>query len=280
AHHPDSPAAAGARGTTGWFGPLVYGRVGFAILADRQYKTGPAGEVPPTGGGRADHVVDPAFDPATADKPGLQLLGEAQMTFLRQWADDWDGVAMKAAVSQTLFTAMATHHGTKDGLLVADYDTNAWPQTARDAAVRELKRARAFHLAGDQHLPAVVQYGVDAPRDGVYAFASPAVNNLYPRWFRPKTPGTNRPAGAPETHGDHVDSFGHPLTVLAVANPKLEFRRGVIDAEVDKSAGYGVVRFDKKKRTVTIDCWPLTADPTVPGTQFPGWPVVVEIEGA
>ncbi|MGL4462440.1 MAG: hypothetical protein ACRC1K_09805, partial [Planctomycetia bacterium] len=115
AHHPDSPAAAGARGTTGWFGPLVYGRVGFAILADRQYKTGPAGEVPPTGGGRADHVVDPAFDPATADKPGLQLLGEAQMTFLRQWADDWDGVAMKAAVSQTLFTAMATHHGTKDG---------------------------------------------------------------------------------------------------------------------------------------------------------------------
>src|SRR6185312_10142840 len=48
AHHPDSPAHPGKQGITGYFGPLTYGRVSFAILADRQYKSGPDGKVPPT----------------------------------------------------------------------------------------------------------------------------------------------------------------------------------------------------------------------------------------
>ena len=74
-HHPDpydpSPTE---QGITQYYGRLVYGGVDFAILADRQYKTGPEGMVPPTGG-RGDHVTDPNFDPKTADLPGLQLLG-------------------------------------------------------------------------------------------------------------------------------------------------------------------------------------------------------------
>lgn len=275
AHHPDSPAAPGLQGITGYYGPLTYGRVSFAILADRQYKSGPDGKVPPTTTGRADHVNDPDFDPKTADLPRLQLLGEEQLRFLREWAADWRGADMKAAVSQTIFTAMATHHGRNDNRLVADYDTNGWPQRARNAAVRELRRAFAFHLAGDQHLPAVVQYGIDAPRDAVFAFASPAVNNLYPRWFRPEQPGANRREGAPEHQGDFRDSFGHPLTVLACANPQLEFRPGVLEAETDKSAGFGIVRFNKPLRTVTVECWPLLADPLAEGTQFPDWPVTV-----
>lgn len=274
-HHPDSSAPVGKQGIGGYYGPLTYGGIGFAILADRQYKSGPDGKVPPTTSGRADHVNDPAFDPKTADLPGLELLGAPQMEFLRGWARDWNGVEMKAAISQTLFTAMATHHGKKDGRLIADYDTNAWPQSARNAALRELRRVHAFHLAGDQHLPAVVHYGIDRPRDAVVAFASPAINNLYPRWFRPDHPGANRPAGSPEWAGDFTDSFGHPLTVLACANPKTEFRKDPLEAEQDKSAGIGIVRFDKRARTITVDCWPILADPTKPGTQFPGWPVTV-----
>jgi alkaline phosphatase D len=266
-HHPDSPAQPGKQGITGYFGPLTYGRVSFAILADRQYKTGPAGKVPPTSSGRADHVNDPNFDPKTADLQGLDLLGAQQMEFLKSWTRDWQGADMKAAISQTLFTAMATHHGSKKNMLVADYDTNAWPQKARNDAVRELRRVFAFHLAGDQHLPAVVHYGVDAHRDGVAAFASPAVNNLYPRWFLP--PGTDK------VLGDFRDSFGHPMTVLACANPKDEFRPGVLESEMDKSSGFGVVRFDKKKREIIVECWPLLADPVKPGTQFSGWPVVI-----
>jgi alkaline phosphatase D len=266
AHHPDSPAQPGKQGITGYYGPLTYGGISFAVLADRQYKSGPDGKVPPTSG-RADHVNDPNFDPMTADLPGLELLGDPQMQFLKQWVTEWKGAEMKAVISQTLFTAMATHHGKKDGLLVADYDTNAWPQAARNAAVKEMRRAFAFHLAGDQHLPAVVHYGVDEHRDGVVAFASPAVNNLYPRWFLP--------AGTDQTTGNFRDSFGHPMTVLACANPKTEFRKPVLEAEMDRSSGYGVVRFDKKARTITIECWPLLADPLRPGTQFPGWPVKV-----
>ncbi|QDV35392.1 alkaline phosphatase D family protein [Tautonia plasticadhaerens] len=274
-HHPDSPAAPGLQGITGYYGPLTYGGVSFAILADRQYKPGPDGKAPPTTSGRADHVVDPDFDPATADRPGLDLLGDPQLRFLEAWADDWRGARMKAVISQTIFTAMATHHGQPDNRLVADYDTNAWPQAARDAAVRALRRGFAFHLAGDQHLPAVVQYGIDEHRDGPVAFASPAINNLYPRWFRPDRPGDNRPSGSPGELGDFLDSFGHPLTVLSCANPELERRPGVLEAETDKSAGFGVVRFNTRDRTITVESWPLLADPTEPGTQFPGWPVTV-----
>lgn len=270
AHHPDSPAKPGLQGVTGYYGPLTYGRVSFAILADRQYKSGPDGKVPPTTSGRADHVNDPNFDPKTADLPGLELLGGPQMEFLRAWTKDWRGADMKAAISQTLFTAMATHHGKRDGMLVADYDTNAWPQAGRNAAVRELRRVFAFHLAGDQHLPAVVHYGIEGHRDGVVAFASPAINNLYPRWYWPTK------IGAQDQIGDFKDSFGHPLSVLACANPRDAFSgTDPVDLEVQKSAGIGIARFNKKARTITVDCWPLLADPTKPGTQFPGWPVTV-----
>ncbi|HVW38688.1 MAG TPA: twin-arginine translocation pathway signal, partial [Pirellulales bacterium] len=75
--------------------PLTYGRVSFAVLADRQFKSGPEGKVPPTGG-RGDHVTDPNFDPKTADLPGLQLLGPGQLEHLREWARDWRGADMKA----------------------------------------------------------------------------------------------------------------------------------------------------------------------------------------
>ena len=267
-HHPDSPAQPGKQGITGYYGPLTYGRVSFAILADRQYKSGPDGKTPPTTSGRADHVTDPKFDPTLSDLPGLEMLGDAQMKFLRAWTADWRGADMKAVISQTLFTAVPTHHGPRYERLIADYDTNAWPQAARNAALRELRRVFAFHLAGDQHLAAVVHYGIDTHRDAVVAFASPAVNNVYPRKFKPD-------GSEEKLLGDFRDSFGHPMTVLGCANAKDTFRAGVLETEVDKGCGFGVVRFDKRARTIAVECWPLLADPTQPGTQFPGWPVVV-----
>ena len=44
------------------------------------------------------------------------------------------------------------------------------------------------------------------------AFAVPAMNCGYPRWFEPLTPGQNREPNAPENTGQFHDSFGHPLT--------------------------------------------------------------------
>ena len=277
AHHPDPwDPAPGKRGTIQYYGPLTYGRVSFAILADRQYKSGPEGKVPKTGTPRGDHVEDPDFDPGTADVQGLELLGAGQERFLTAWAADWRGADMKAVISQTIFTAMATTHGDERTLLRADYDANGWPQTPRNRAVREMRKAFAFHIAGDQHLPALVQYGVDGHRDGPVAFAGPAVNVGYPRWWEPARAPWTKPNGDRGVLGDFTDSFGHPMTVLAVKNGAVRPRHGdVRQAMDDKASGLGVVRFDKRRRTITIECWPYLADVTRGGTQMPGWPVTI-----
>jgi phosphodiesterase/alkaline phosphatase D-like protein len=277
AHHPDPwDATPCKQGISVYSGPLVYGGVSFAILADRQFKSGPEGKVPPTGG-RGDHVTDPNFDPKTADVPGLQLLGPGQMQHLAAWVREWRGAEMKAVISQTIFTAMATTHS-NEGRLVADYDTNGWPQTERNNALREIRKAHAFHIAGDQHLPAIVHYGIDAHRDAGLAFAGPAVNTGYPRWFEPLTPGENRAAGAPDNTGDFRDSFGHPMTVLAVADGAKQPRQPVLERLHDKVSGIGLVRFNKPKRQITIECWPLLADVTAANSQFRGWPQTFDVQ--
>lgn len=274
-HHPDpyDPTPV-KQHISVYYGPLTYGRVSFAIVADRQFKTGPEGVVPPTGG-RGDHVTDPNFDPKTADVPGAELLGERQMRFLRDWAADWRGADMKAVISQTVFTAMATTHGGQRERLRADYDANGWPQTPRNDALRELRKCFAVHLAGDQHLPALVHYGIDEHRDAAVAFAGPAINVGYPRWWEPEEPGKNRKPGAPEITGDFLDHFGNPMTVLAVANGAIQPRGTVLEMMRQKASGLGIVRFDKSQRTITFECWPYLADVTAAGTQFPGWPVTV-----
>ena len=75
-----------------------------------------------------------------ADLPGLQMLGEKQMQFLREWAADWRGADMKAVISQTIFSAMATTHGGGHEVLVADYDANGWPLLHRPPGLSALGR--------------------------------------------------------------------------------------------------------------------------------------------
>jgi alkaline phosphatase D len=274
-HHPDpyDPLPA-KRGTLNYYGPLTYGRVSFAILADRQFKSGPEGKVP-TDGDRGDHVTNPNYDPKTADVPGLVLLGAKQEQFIREWVLDWRGADMKAAISQTVFTAMATTHGGSQSILMADYDASGWPQTARRNALRELRKAFAVHIAGDQHLPAVVQYGIDAHRDGPVAFAGPAVNVGYPRWWEPAKTGRNKTTGNTALTGDFLDHFGNPLTVLAVKNGPYDPPKPIMEQVNAKTSGLGVVRFNKTKRTITFECWAYSADVTQPGTQMTTWPVTV-----
>jgi hypothetical protein len=274
-HHPDPyDSSPGKRGISVYYGPLIYGGVSFAIIADRQFKSGPEGKVPSTGD-RGDHVIDPNFDPKTANLPGLDLLGERQMAFLRYWVSDWDGAKMKAVISQTIFTAMATTHGPKHEVLRADYDANGWPQTARNDALRLIRKALAFHIAGDQHLPAVVRYGIDEHGDAGAALAGPPVNSIYPRWWEPKGGLVVRPEPGDSGKGEFLDHFGHPLTVLAVANPAQSFSGSLLEVERDKACGLSLVRFDKDSLQVTIDCWPLLVDPLAPNTQFADWPVTV-----
>ena len=190
---------------------------------------------------------------------------------------DWRGAEMKAVISQTIFTSFPTTHGGDRQILRADYDSNGWPQTPRNRAVREIRKAFAFHIAGDQHIPGVVHYGVDQHRDGSVAYAGPAINTGYPRWFQPDQAPWTKPR-QPGLTGDFTDSFGNPMTVLAVRNGALQPKAGdVLEYLEEKSSGIGMVRFDKRRRRIHVECWPFRADPTQPGTQWPGWPVVVEM---
>ena len=126
-HHPDiyDPAPS-KQDISVYFGDMVYGDVSFAIIGDREWKSGP--ERVETGSGRADHVQDPNFDCSVLDKPGLVLLGKRQEDFLRHWAKDWRGHGLKVLLSQTVFAGVATHHGRYNGFLKADLDCGGWPQ--------------------------------------------------------------------------------------------------------------------------------------------------------
>jgi hypothetical protein len=264
-----------------YYTPLVYGRVGFAIIADRMFKSGPQGTVA-TWTGRPDHLKDPKVDVKTLDKPGLQLLGERQEKFLREWAGDWKGVDLKCVLSQTNFCNVANYHGAAREYLIADLDSGGWPQTARHRAVDWMRRGFALHVCGDQHLTTIVQYGIEEPGDGNLSFCVPAGANVYPRSWQPdkeKVPVQNRPApGWPNT-GDYRDGLGNPIRVLAVGNPEETYRRGRLEAMQDKACGHGIIRFHRKDQTVTLESWRLLADVAQPrkGDQFPGWPRTIKM---
>ena len=192
---------------TVYYTELLYGGVSFAIVEDRKWKSAPKPTMP------AAKIVNgwaqnPQYNPARdGDVPGAQLLGPRQMEFLKKWAADWSGAWMKAMISQTLFANLATlpppaNTDSVTGKLpilksgeyaegemkVADHDSNAWPQTPRNEALREVRRALAIHICGDQHLGSTVQYGVDQWNDAAWAVCTPAVSNLFPRrWLGVRT---------------------------------------------------------------------------------------------
>jgi hypothetical protein len=251
------------------------GGIDFAILEDRKFKSGPAGKIPQLGP-RPDHINDPSYDPAAIDLPGLQLLGDRQLKFLRMWGEDWTGATIKAVLSQTAFCGAVHMHGNPSDRLLADLDCNGWPQTGRNRALEELRRVQAVHLCGDQHLAVVVKHGIQEFGDGPYGFTSPAlVNTIYGRWWHPpeERAGSHPvPASPLPWTGDFKDGLGNRISMRAYANPP------DIADERQRGDGYGVVRFDKKSHSVTFECWPRFADAGQGDTaQFLGWPITIAV---
>jgi len=283
------------QGITVYYTAMNYGGVSFAILEDRKFKSSPTVMIP-----EAEIVngwaQNPDFDPVTqADVPGAKLLGERQLEFLNHWASDWSGgVWMKVVLSQTLFANVATlpRTDTSDKVVpslkrlkpgeypesdepVADADSNGWPQSGRNRALREMRRGFAFHLCGDQHLGSTVQYGIDDWNDAGYAFCVPSIANFFPRRWYPSKPGRNRKPGAPRYTGEYRDGFGNHVTVHAVSNPVVTGRHPLLLH--DKAPGYGIVRLNRESRTITIECWPRWVDPAAPDAeQYPGWPITID----
>lgn len=258
-----------------YFTRMRWGGVDFAILEDRKFKSAPIGNIPEMGP-RPDHINDPNYDPKSIDLPGLKLLGDRQHRFLEDWVLDWQGAQLKCVLSQTAFCGAVHMHGKRDERLLADLDCNGWPQSQRNRALKELRRCRAVHLCGDQHLSVVVKHGINQPGDGPYGFTSPAlVNTIYGRWWHPQDekPGENATPDSPlPWTGDYTDGLGNPIRMLAYANPEK------IADEKQRGDGYGLVRFNKRTEQVTFECWPrFSSRDAGDDQQYPGWPLTVSM---
>lgn len=264
-----------------YYAPMTIGRISVAIIEDRKFKWGPNGVVPPTDTGRADHVNDPNFDVKSADVPGAQLLGGRQEKFLRDWAADWTGADMKMVVSQTIFGNLATHHGGNLDYLVADYDSNGWPQAGRARALSEMRRGFAFMLGGDQHLSTIVQHGIDDFDDAGWSFCVPSIANFYPRAWNPPGGRAVKDDGWPEDMPDYtgrfLDGFGNHVTVYAATNPGRDMGHEPKTLH-NRMPGYGIVKFNKRDRTITMENWPRFSDPAAgkKAVQYNGWPKTIK----
>lgn len=272
-----------------------YGGISMAILEDRKFKSAPKNVLPAEAKVKNGFIQNPAFDIKAHRDVEADLLGERQLTFLKDWASDWnEGVEIKAVLSQTNFCTVATlpKGSIIDSIVpklpipklgeyvdgdapTSDMDSNGWPQRGRDEAVKIIRKCFALHIAGDQHLASTVKYGVEAFGDAGFAFAGPALNNIFPRrWWPPVGKGHQAMPNEPRYTGDFMDGFGNRMSVYAVANPRQTGREPAII--YDRATGYGIVTFDKAARTMKMECWPRYVDPEKePEGQYRGWPITV-----
>ena len=271
-HLPDTKGTPVLQGIGTYFTSLLYGGVDFAIIEDRKFKSGPTND--------PKYMIDPSL-----------MLGEQQLDFLREWSADWSGdVWMKSVLSQTIFQTLNTapQENVQTGggrplvkpgeypldKFVVDKDTNGWPQEGRNKALREMRKGFAVHIAGDQHLGSMIQYGIDEWNDAGYAICVPSIANFWPRRWYPPQPGGNRKPGSPKYTGEHKDFFGNLVTVHAVSNPVIT---GIEPTNLhDRAPGYGIIKFKESDRTIEFANWPRHVDPAKSGAKpYDGWPVLV-----
>ncbi len=295
-HMPDPPDPTPVEQGIGvYYSDLLYGGLSVAIIEDRKWKSAPAVQLP------SAKIVNgwaqnPEYDAVReGDAPDAQLLGPRQEQFLEDWTADWSGGTwMKLVASQTIFANVATLPPPADTddvtprlrvmkpgeyaageVPVADHDSNGWPQTPRNRALRAMRKGLAVHVAGDQHLGSTIQYGIDDWNDASWALCVPSVANVWPRRWYPSEPGANRAPGAPRYTGEFLDGFGNRMTVHAVSNP---VESGVDPrALFDRAPGYGMVTFDRATRRITFANWPRWVDAAAAGAEpYPGWPITIE----
>ena len=176
--------------------------------------------------------MNEGYDGRDADIPDGEILGKQQEAFVRDWIKRTDGV--RIGFSQTTFVSL---HTAPNGDYWLDLDSGGWPQTPRNRALEILAKGDVLLMAGDTHLPSVVQHGVEAYGDSVWQFVVPAVANKYRRWWEPKTDGANRRAGEPYYTDDFEDGFGNLMTVAAVGNPKIS-NQEMFEINTSRNIGY------------------------------------------
>jgi hypothetical protein len=278
-----------------YFCNMNYGRISWAVLEDRKFKSAP-GQIHP------DYKIVNGFSQIKningrlLDSPDAILMGQRQLSFVHEWSADWKGVDMKVAISQTIFANLSTYPDSfltdgntprlkplpwgeipKDYSKAKDMDSNGWPPTGRNKILRELRKAFALMIGGDQHLGSVIHHGIEDWEDAGFSFCVPSIANLWPRRWFPQTPGENHQDGMPLYTGRYLDGFGNRITVHAVSNPYISGKEPAVLH--DRAPGYGIIRLNKRSQLITLECWPRYADPVdYNAVQYPGWPVTLLME--
>ncbi len=270
-HLPD-PVNPGSHGdgVLAYYTALEYGGVRFAILEDRKFKSAPSEVIqeliaPPgfqwpekrTTDFQIEVVLDPDYDCRQLDRPDLHLLGEAQEAFLADWANDLKASGQIGAVlSQSPWAHVAMYSPTS-----ADTDSNAWPQSGRNRALRAIGDAPVVMLHGDVHLGTLGRHGVDEFNDGPVTYSLPSFSSRASRKWEPLEAGKNREPGAPENTGEFEDRFGNKITMYGAGN-------GL--------NGYGIILFDTAKRTIELQFHPMNEERKPIKRTVTGWPFTVE----
>lgn len=247
-----------------YYTDLTWGGISFAILEDRKFKSGPK------------RVLQNKRyqDTREMDVLGATILGERQLNFLEDWTTNWKDAEMKAVLSQTIFTNLATHSPTINTRQKYSVDSNGWPQSGRNKALTVIRKSFSCMIAGDQHLGSVVHHGIEDYNNAGYSFAVPAAANFWMRWWNPENPGKNRKLNSPKYTGEYEDAFHNKITVHAVANPTHKDNSPKTDLLKGRAAGYGIIKFNKSAREITYECWARNVDITDPKSkQYEGWPI-------
>ena len=266
--HLPAPANRGpwGDGINAYYTSLEYGGIAFAILEDRKFKSPPSEvlqkAIPdPTlnqPNRTLEVIKDPAFDAAKLDRVDLQLLGQEQERFLTDWANR---VAEKRQLAALFTQSPFVNIGNYD-VRYGDMDANGWPQTARNRALRAASKSRGIMIHGDIHFGTLHQHGIDQWGDSLWGFSLPAFSSKQNRSWRPSVAPQGRTIAGVEGSGNHHDRFGNKLTVAGVAH-------GV--------NGYGIVLFDKKKRTITCELNTFDSERRPAQRSVPGWPLTIRV---
>lgn len=245
---------------------MSVGGVSFALINDRKYKSSSGDvikEMEPLFASRGkrnirdmDTINEDEFDTETLDRDDLTLLGPSQLNFLMNWSKIRS--KFKAVLHQSPFCQ--PHH-----LMVADMDSNGWPQTGRRKALEAIRESKAIMVVGDLHFAILVQQGIDDWEDGGWTFTVPSVSSQTHRAWRPKVKGMNTQKGMPEYTGRYLDGWGNKITMWAAANPGEFTAEDPYEGEGEltlkylreSAQGYGMVRFNKSDDSITFESWPV-----------------------
>jgi len=190
-HHPDpyDPTPV-QRSIAAYYTSLDLGGVSFALINDRKFKSAPGDILEAMeplfkmrgdkNYSKMDTINEESFDTRALDREDLTLLGQRQLDFLKDWGSS--SGTLKAVLSQSPFCQ--PHH-----LMVADFDSNGWPQSGRKRALEVIRDANAIMVHGDLHFSTLVQQGIEDWEDAGWSFTLPAVSTAMHRAWRPKVDG-------------------------------------------------------------------------------------------